>query len=124
MPRSCWPAGRKRPGGSLFILALSLKDPVELWLEGIRFASDGFCVEVLDREIPLPDLSGINADHIMIWTDKVLDAGQQALYQRWLSSGLPVFLAGCEAARAQKDVAIKGQCSSTGSASLLDSLSH
>ncbi|VEB96963.1 HTH-type transcriptional repressor YcgE [Cedecea lapagei] len=95
-------SGRKRPGGRLFILALSLRDPVELWLEGIRFASDGFCVEVLDREIPCPDLSGIAADHIMIWTDKPLDQEQQALYQRWLKSGLPVFLAGSEGAKAQR----------------------
>ena len=116
-------SGRKRPGGSLFILALSLKDPVELWLEGIRFASDGFCVEVLDREIPLPDLSGISADHIMIWAEKALDADQQARYQSWLSCGFPVFLAGSEAVKRQRDVAINSDDSFAYRASLLDSLS-
>lgn len=90
-------SGRKRPGGSLFILALSLKDPVELWLEGIRFASDGFCVEVLDRGIPCPDLSRIDADHIMIWSDKTLTASQRTAYDLWQSEGRPVFLAGVPA---------------------------
>lgn len=117
-------SGRKRPGGSLFILALSLKDPVELWLEGIRFASDGFCVEVLDRGIPCPDLSRIHADHIMIWADKALDANQQALYHRWLKSGIPVFLGGSEAARENKHVATARNCAPGEQATLLDTQSQ
>ncbi|WP_235212903.1 hypothetical protein [Cedecea neteri] len=70
------------------------------------------------------DLSRISADHIMIWTDKALTSSQQALYQRWLSSGLPVFLAGSEAAQAQRDVATSADCLPVDRASLLASLNH
>lgn len=117
-------SGRKRPGGSMFILALSLKDPVELWLEGIRFASDGFRVEVLDREIPMPDLSRISAEHIMVWADEALNPEQQALYLRWLSLGRPVFLGGSEAANPPKNVETNSGNPPPALASLFDSLSH
>ncbi|AIR66720.1 MerR family DNA-binding transcriptional regulator [Cedecea neteri] len=87
-------SGRKRPGGSLVMIALSLKDRLELWLEAIRYASDGFRVELFDSVVAEPDLSRIDADHILIWSDKGLTAKQQAAYARWLQDGRPVFLVG------------------------------
>lgn len=90
-------SGRKRYGGSMVIIAMSLNDSVDIWLESIRYASDGFRVEVLSGAIIIPELDNIQADHIMIWVDKVLNQRQQDEYNRWVSEGKPVFLGGSAA---------------------------
>lgn len=95
-------SGRKRFGGSMYILAMSLKDSVDIWLESIRYASDGFRVEVLSSVVILPKLEKINADHIMIWVDKVLNGRQLKEYSRWITEGRPVFLIGPAAKETQK----------------------
>ena len=85
---------RKRPAASMMIMAFSLKDPLDLWLEAIRYAGDGFRVEVLSGAVAKPDLSRVQAEHIMIWSDSALTPSQQQQYDSWLKSGLYVFLAG------------------------------
>ncbi|WP_300002917.1 MerR family transcriptional regulator [uncultured Cedecea sp.] len=87
-------SGRKRYGGSMHIIAMSLNDSVDIWLESIRYASDGFRVEVLPQVIAMPELDKIKADHIVIWIDRVFNQKQRAEYQRWLAEGKPVILAG------------------------------
>lgn len=98
-------SGRKRFGGSLCILPMSLNDSVNIWLESIRYASDGFRVEVLSRVIVIPDLEKIQADHIMIWVDNVLNQRQSTEYSRWLSEGKPVFLIGPAAKKTEEALA-------------------
>jgi len=90
-------SGRKRYGSSMYIIAMSLNDSVDIWLESIRYASDGFRVEVLHNAIMMPELDKIKADHIVIWVDKVLNQKQQTEYKRWLAEGKPVILAGAAA---------------------------
>lgn len=90
-------SGRKRYGSSMYIIAMSLHDSVDIWLESIRYASDGFRVEVLASVIVMPELDNIKADHIMIWVDKILNQKQQAEYKRWIAEGKPVILAGSAA---------------------------
>jgi len=106
-------SGRKRAGGSMYIIALSLKDPLDIWLESIRYASDGFRVEVLSTPILLPDLAKISADHIMIWADKPLNPKQRSEYSRWLAEGKPVFLAGAMAKKTLKVVTLNETDNST-----------
>lgn len=106
-------SGRKRFGGSMVIMAMSLNDSVDLWLESIRYASDGFRVEVLSSAILLPELDKIQADHIMIWVDKVLNQRQQAEYSRWLVEGRPVFLFG-SASRESLDTMAAGEAGRQG----------
>lgn len=90
-------SGRKRHGSNMYMIAMSLNDSVDIWLESIRYASDGFRVDVLHHVITLPELDKITADHIVIWVDKVLDQRQQTEYRRWLAEGKPVILAGSAA---------------------------
>jgi len=90
-------SGRKRHGSSMYIIAMSLNDSIDIWLESIRYASDGFRVEVLPHVIAMPELDKIKADHIVIWIDRVLNQKQRVEYQRWLTEGKPVILAGSAA---------------------------
>ncbi|WP_437615795.1 MerR family transcriptional regulator [Erwinia sp. V71] len=85
---------RKRPAATMLVMALSLHDPLELWLEAIRYAGDGFRVEVMMGAIAEPDLSRVDAEHILIWSEHALTPDQQQRFERWLESGLYVFLAG------------------------------
>ncbi len=39
----------------MLIAAFSLNDPIELWLETIKYCSEGMRVEVI-RQAPMPDL--------------------------------------------------------------------
>ena len=98
--------GRKRFGGSMCIIAMSLQDSVDIWLESIRYASDGFRVEVLSRPVTLPELGKIKTDHIMIWVDKVLTHRQLKAYGGWVSEGKPVFLIGPAAKNTQQTLDI------------------
>ncbi|MCS3430136.1 MerR family transcriptional regulator [Klebsiella sp. BIGb0407] len=90
-------SGRKRYGSSMCIIAMSLNDSVDIWLESIRYASDGFRVEVLPHVITMPELDKIKADHIVVWVDRVLNQKQRVEYQRWVAEGKPVILAGSAA---------------------------
>lgn len=85
---------RKRPAATMLIMALSLHDPLELWLEAIRYAGDGFRVEVMIGAIAEPELQQVDAEHIMIWSEHALTPAQQQRFDHWLESGLYVFLAG------------------------------
>lgn len=90
-------SGRKRPGSSMYMLAMSLHDSIDIWLESIRYASDGFRVEILPHVIVMPELDKIIADHIVIWIDRVLNQKQREEYQRWVADGKTVILAGAAA---------------------------
>ncbi len=85
---------RKRPAATMLIMALSLRDPLELWLEAIRYAGDGFRVEVMMGAIAAPEPERVDAEHIMIWSEYALTPDQQQRFERWLERGLYVFLAG------------------------------
>ncbi|MCU5773780.1 MerR family transcriptional regulator [Erwiniaceae bacterium BAC15a-03b] len=85
---------RKRPAATLLIMAFDLRDPLELWLEAIRYAGDGFRVEVLSGAVADPELSRVEAEHIMIWSERMLTVTQRQRYDDWLASGFYVFLAG------------------------------
>ncbi|MFS2221636.1 MerR family transcriptional regulator [Pantoea sp. B65] len=90
---------RKRPAATLLMMSFDLQDPLELWLEAIRYAGDGFRVEVMSGALAEPDLSRVAAEHIMIWSERALTVSQQRLYDGWLASGFYVFLAGPGARR-------------------------
>lgn len=90
-------SGRKRYGSSMSIIAVSLNDSIDIWLESIRYASDRFRVEVLPHVITVSELDKIKADHIIVWVDEVLNQKQQLEYQRLLAEGKPVVLAGSAA---------------------------
>lgn len=90
-------SGRKRQGSSMTMIAMSINDSVDIWLESMRYGGDGFRVEVLPHAIIMPDLGNIKTDHIVIWVDNVLNQKQRAEYQRWLTEGKPVILAGSAA---------------------------
>lgn len=94
-------SGRKRYGSNMQIIAMSLNDSVDIWLEAIRYASDGFRVELLPHVIAMPELDKIKANHIVIWLDRVLNQRQRVEYQRWLEEGKPVILTGPAARETQ-----------------------
>lgn len=85
---------RKRPAATMLIMSFGLKDPLELWLEAIRYAGDGFRVEVMAGIMARPDLRQVKAEHIMIWADRALTPDQRQQYQGWIDQGLYLFLAG------------------------------
>ncbi|CAM7829597.1 hypothetical protein [Atlantibacter hermannii] len=51
----------------MLIMGANFNDTVELWLEAIRYAGEGFHVEVLAGAISKPDLSQGSSDHILVW---------------------------------------------------------
>lgn len=87
-------SARKRSVPTLFILSFHCTDSLALWLQAIRYAGDGFQVEVMSGAVVEPDLSQIKAEHIMIWSEGTLTERQQQLYESWLAEGYCVFLAG------------------------------
>lgn len=50
----------------MLIMGANFNDTVELWLEAIRYAGEGFHVEVLAGAISKPDLSQGSSDHILV----------------------------------------------------------
>lgn len=78
---------RKAPAGTMLITAFSLNDPVELWLETIKYCSEGMRVEVIPWEAPLPDLLATTFEHIVLWHDEALTVAQLNLIQALKTSG-------------------------------------
>jgi len=85
---------RKRAGGTMLILGTHFNDTVELWLEAIRYAGEGFQVEVLAGRVSQPDLSREPYDHILVWAGRPLNAAQKARHTAWLEQGVPVAITG------------------------------
>lgn len=78
---------RKAPAGTMLIAAFSLNDPVELWLETIKYCSEGMRVEVIPWQAPMPDLLSTSFGHIVLWHDEALTPAQENLIQDLKESG-------------------------------------
>jgi DNA-binding transcriptional MerR regulator len=87
-------SGRKNHRPQVLMLAMQINDPIEIWLESLKLAGEGLQVELLPGVISEPELSSLNMEHILIWSDVPLSERQQVLYQHWLEEGLPVTLLG------------------------------
>ncbi len=85
---------RKKGLASVLLLAMHIRDPLEIWLEAMSLAGEGLRVEVISAPIAEPDLSRFKMEHYVIWSDKPLSERQQALFQGWEAKGLPVMLVG------------------------------
>ena len=78
----------------MLIMGANFNDTVELWLEAIRYAGEGFHVEVLAGAISKPDLSQGSSDHILVWVERPLNAAQKARQAAWLEKGVPLAATG------------------------------
>ncbi|EBX9480793.1 MerR family transcriptional regulator [Salmonella enterica subsp. enterica serovar Abony] len=78
---------RKAPAGTMLIAAFSLNDPIELWLETIKYCSEGMRVEVIPWQVPMPDLLSTSFEHIVLWHDETLTPAQENLIQALKESG-------------------------------------
>ncbi|ECC8922914.1 MerR family transcriptional regulator [Salmonella bongori] len=78
---------RKAPAGTMLIAAFSLNDPIELWLETIKYCSEGMRVEVIPWQTPMPDLLATSFEHIVLWHDETLTPAQENLIQALKESG-------------------------------------
>lgn len=78
---------RKAPAGTMLIAAFSLNDPIELWLETIKYCSEGMRVEVIPWQAPMPDLLSTSFEHIVLWHDETLTPAQENLIQALKESG-------------------------------------
>lgn len=78
---------RKAPAGTMLIAAFSLNDPIELWLETIKYCSEGMRVEVIPWQAPMPDLLSTSFEHIVLWHDEILTPAQQSFIQTLKASG-------------------------------------
>lgn len=78
---------RKAPAGTMLIAAFSLNDPIELWLETIKYCSEGMRVEVIPWQAPMPDLLSTAFEHIVLWHDETLTPAQENLIQSLKESG-------------------------------------
>jgi len=85
---------RKKGLASVLLLAMHIRDPLEIWLEAMSLAGEGLGVEVISAPVAEPDLSRFKMEHYVIWSDKPLSERQQALFQGWEAKGLPVMLVG------------------------------
>lgn len=85
---------RKRSAPDLVMIALNMSDPLDIWLQALRFSSEGFRIEVLGLPITEPDLSQFVCDHFLFWSDTPLSAVQQQNLHQWRSDGVPLFTAG------------------------------
>ncbi|SUH32831.1 transcriptional regulator [Salmonella enterica subsp. enterica] len=64
----------------MLIAAFSLNDPIELWLETIKYCSEGMRVEVIPWQAPMPDLLSTSFEHIVLWHDETLTPAQEKSY--------------------------------------------
>ncbi len=87
-------SGRKKPCGSVLLLALTPCDSLELWLEAIRYASEGLRVELLLSPQEDPDFDWIKPDHVVIWAEQPLSEHQQNRLNQWQAVGLSILLQG------------------------------
>ncbi|EKM0667954.1 MerR family transcriptional regulator [Cronobacter turicensis] len=85
---------RKRPASGLVVMAMNSHDPLNVWLEAIRFSGEGFRIDVMHQPVPLPDLTQFAADHYLVYSDVPLTPAQLALWQQWQLDGMPLFSAG------------------------------
>jgi len=85
---------RKKGLPRILLMAMHIRDPLEMWLEAMSLAGEGLRVEVISATIAEPDLSRFNMQHYVIWSDKRLSERQQALFHGWEAEGLPVMLVG------------------------------
>lgn len=85
---------RKRPADTLVLIPLNMQDPLDIWLEAIRFSAEGFRIDLLTHAVAQPDLNEFTAEHYLIWSDAPLTPLQQVLYQQWQNEARPLFTAG------------------------------
>lgn len=78
----------------MLFMGANFNDTVELWLEAIRYAGEGFHVEVLAGAISKPDSSQESSDHILVWVERPLNAAQKARQAAWLEKGVPLAVTG------------------------------
>ncbi|MDU6924268.1 MerR family transcriptional regulator [Franconibacter helveticus 513] len=85
---------RKRPADSLVMIPLNMTDPLDIWLEAIRFSAEGFRIDLLAEPVAQPDLDELQAEHYFLWSDAPLTPLQQVMVQHWQSEGRPLFTGG------------------------------
>ncbi|MCC3734019.1 MerR family transcriptional regulator [Rouxiella badensis] len=85
---------RHRARPQVLLMPMQIDDPLELWLESLRLCGEGLNVEIVHCEVEEPDLAASPMEHYLIWSDTPLDSRQQAVFDSWLTQGLPVMLLG------------------------------
>lgn len=85
---------RKRAAPDLVMIPLNMHDPLDIWLQALRFSSEGFRIEVLSQTIPHPDPGLFSCDHYLLWSDTPLSPLQRKVLQQWRKDGVPLFTAG------------------------------
>ncbi|MGV8926929.1 MAG: MerR family transcriptional regulator [Ewingella sp.] len=85
---------RKKGLATVLLVAMHIRDPLDMWLEAMLLAGEGLRIELIAATIAEPDLSRFKMEHYVIWSDRRLNERQQALFQGWEAEGLPVMLVG------------------------------
>lgn len=85
---------RKRAAPNLVMIPLNMRDPLDIWLQALRFSSEGFRIEVLSQTVPNPDPALFSCDHYLLWSDTPLSPLQQKVLQQWRNDGVPLFTVG------------------------------
>lgn len=85
---------RNRAAPNLVMIPLNMRDPLDIWLQALRFSSEGFRIEVLSQPLPNPESGLFSCDHFLLWSDTPLSPLQQKVLQQWRNDGVPLFTAG------------------------------
>ena len=85
---------RKRKAPDLVMIPLNMRDPLDIWLQALRFSSEGFRIEVLSQPVPNPEPGLFCCDHYLLWSDTPLSPLQQKVLQQWRDAGVPLFTVG------------------------------
>lgn len=85
---------RKRAAPNMVMIPLNMRDPLDIWLQALRFAGEGFRIEVLSQPVPNPEPDLFACDHFLLWSDTPLSPLQQKVLQQWRSKGVPLFTVG------------------------------
>jgi len=93
----CLRAASKKPGAKALLLAWTVMDRTELWLEAIILAQSGLRLEILPDPLLAPPLQLLAADRYFIWAEGKLNARQNQQWNSWRQAGLDINLLGSSA---------------------------
>ena len=92
--RNMTAAAYRRKSVPLFLEAISVTDPTEIWMEAIRLTGQGFRVELSAEATGLPATSLLRHDHHLMWCGEGICQLMKWNYQEKLRNDKPVRLCG------------------------------
>lgn len=92
--RAAMCTSERRRSVRVFLEAVSVADPTEIWMEAIRLAGQGCRVEICENVTGIPAVALRRHEHHLMWCGAGISEAMRRNYQDSLDSGRPVMLTG------------------------------